>query len=311
MRMSAEDGLGTRTMISFSKIIERSRGYHLRDFVIEEPLVNERYLLQPLTRPISSYWKGWVLVQAARRTGRFTVEIAMALHDRYPLHNGLVRPFFGVDGVRERAANIDGREDGWYEYRSQEQLTRVLGEATQRAASTGFNHLYERHAATIVREAKRAQDLLNQWEARDAQAGEAPLGQRFPELEHELRAAEFVSNAPWVSSMRPVLGDAAWMLSDARRRSALTYVMASLMATTDEAEMSQNIYVPAVLDDEAGTMCGRTPFYLYLDPSDSFDERVDRFCFFKALDIVEAQFAPTDRLQLSAGVRTRGFDLEQ
>jgi len=75
--------------------------------------------------------------------------------------------------------------------------------------------------------------------------------------------------------------------------------------------MSQNIYVPAVLDDEAGTMCGRTPFYLYLDPSDSFDERVDRFCFFKALDIVEAQFAPTDRLQLSAGVRTRGFDLEQ
>lgn len=303
--MSTDDALGTRTPIRFGAAIEKARGFHLRDYHIEEPIANERYLFHLLSRQISRYWHAWILIQAARRAGRFTVEIGMAMHARYPLHNGQVRPFFGVDGARERVCAIDGQEDVWWEYRSQEQLQRALQESTQKAASRGGNYLYERHSANLVRESKHAQDMLNHWEALEAEHADRPLGARFDEVANEGRAFEYAS---WVFrqiAMRPVLGDLASVASDERRMSALVYIMAMLIENSDETEMSQNIYLPAVVDDEAMTLCGRAPFYLYLDPSETFDDRVNRYCFFKALDILEAQYDKKERLDLTTGVRTR------
>lgn len=303
--MATDDGLGTRTPIRFGAAIEKARGFHLREFTMEAPLANGRYLLHLLTRQISRYWYGWILIQAARRAGRFTVEIGMAMHPRYPLHNGMVRPFFGVDGARERLSAIDGHEDVWFEYRSQEQLMRALADTTQKAASRGFNYMYERHAPHLVRESKHAQDALNRWEVVDETNGDRPLGARFPDLPQEERAYDFCSNTLQQITMRPVLGDLRAVLNDQRRLSALVYVMSYLLDNSDETEMSQNIYMPAVIDDEGMTLCGRAPFYLYLEPAETYDDRVNRYCFFKALDMVEAQYEKRDRLDLATGVRTR------
>lgn len=308
--MWTDDGLGTRTPISFGAAIERARGFHLRDFTSEAPVANDRYLLHRLTRQISRYWYGWILIQAARRAGRITVELGMAMHPRYPLHNGMVRPSFGVDGVRERLSGLDGQEDVWFEYRSQEQLMRLLQDVTQKAASRGVNYMYERHSASLVRESKRAQDALNRWEALDATHSDRPLGARFPDLEHEARAYDYCSHALRQITMRPVLGELSTIINDKRRLSALVYVMSYLLENSDETEMSQNIYTPAVIDDEGMTLCGRAAFYVYLDPAETFDDRVNRYCFFKALDMIEAQYEASDRLDLATGVRTRLQDME-
>lgn len=303
--MSADDGVGTRTPIRFGEALSRARGYYLREYAVCEPEVNDRYLLHVLTRQVSRYWHGFLLIQAARRAGRFTMEIGIALHPRYPLHNGMVRPSFGVDGARERVSCLDGSEDVWWEYRTQEQLQRLLQEATQKAASRGINYLYEKHAANLVRESKHAQDILNQWEALDATLGDRPLGARFIGLTHETRAYMYATSRLRSMSLRPVVGALGSIADDPRRLSALVYVMATLLEVSNETEMSQNIYLPAVVDDESMTLCGRTPFYQYLDPAETIDDRADRYCFFKALDIVEAQYEKSDRLSLETGVRTR------
>lgn len=307
----ANDGLGTHTPIRFGQAIERARSFHLRDFSLADPLDNDRYLLYLLYKRISSHWHGFMLIQGARRAGKFTVEMGMSLHARYPLHNARVRPSFAVDGLRERAAGLINEEDQWWEYRNQDDLQNRLREVCDRVARSGFTHLYDTYASTLVRESKRAQDLITQYEAEDAKFIERPLGARYSSLMLEPRAYEYIEKAVRSPQMRAVLGDLrAKMLTD-RWFSALVFVMASLLDTGDPNEMSQNIYVPNIVDDEGMTLCGRVPFYLYLDPADDYDERVNRYCFFKAVNIVESQIDTADRLNLQTGVLTTLRDEER
>jgi hypothetical protein len=303
--MPSSDGLGTHTPIRFGQAIERARGFHLREYELSEPIVNDRYLLYLFHKRVSNHWHGFILLQGARRAGKFTVEMGIALHKRYPIHNARVRPFFGVDGVRERAAALSNQEDQWWEYRNQDDLQNRLREVVERVASSGLNHLYDGYAPLVIKEARRAQDLMNQWEVEEEANGHLPLGAKFAGLLLERRAHGYIRDMMYNPRVRAVLGDLRPRFDDEHWLSALVFVMASLLETQDTNEMSQNIYVPSVVDDESTSLCGRTPFYLYLDPADDFEERVNRFSFFKALNIVESQISKEDRLSLESGVLTR------
>lgn len=297
-------GLGTHTPISFGKALERSRDVHMRGFSLDETPGNERFLLYQLHRKLSAHWHGFIVVQGARRSGRFTAEVGIALHPRYPLHHARVYPFPGVDGVRERVAGVDNKPDFWWNYKSQAELEQRLREAFEKAARQGFNHLYEMHGTVLIREARRAQLLLEKWDLAEAECHARPLGDRFSGLSLEHRCVEFIRQMVHNPGTRAVLGDRLPLFADPLFHSAFVFVMASLLETSDVSEMSSEIKIPSFEDDEVISLCGRVPYYTYLDPSERPEERWHQAAFFKALDILDAQYAPENRMHLKQGERT-------
>lgn len=273
----------------------------MREFSSSEPVSNDRFVMYVMQRGIGQLWHGFIMIQGARNAGRFTVEMAIALHPRYPISHARARPSLAVDGVRERAGGLHNHDDQWWEYQTQDQLESRLREVTERVASTGFRHLYEMCGTSLVRESKLAQDLLNHWEEEEQLYAERPLGARFSGLMLELRVHDYITRTIFHPELRPVLGSLRPRFDDARWLSAMVYVMSSLMEMGEPDEMAQNIHAPSLVNEEMITLCGRVPYYSYLDPADDFDERVNRFCFFKALNILEAQFEPRNRLSLQTG----------
>lgn len=285
------EGLGTRTPIRFGSAAEKVARHVLPSWERLVALDSDRYLLYMFRRPVIKEWIGTILIQGARRAGKLTAELAISRRPVYPVHYGRVRPFLGVDGVRERVAVLHNQEDLWWDYRTQETLEDRLKEIMQEVNSRGFYHMDDMYGPMLRREIDRARTLLGQWLEQEPRYADRPLGSRYPDLMMERQAYEYIDTHTMYDSYNRILGPLRQRYADPRWTSCQTYLMATLMEMSNLEELEEFfVKLPTVVDDEIHVIGDRVPVYMYLKPPESFEDRVRMYAYFKSLNICEAFF---------------------
>ncbi len=290
--MEQGGSLGIRTPIHFGEAIE-----HLQKGVLDgwKPLAprfdSERFLLYVFQKPLDLFFHGFVVIQGARKAGKFTVEFGMSLVPKFPVHYGMARPSLVTFGVRERAALIYRKDDLWWQYHNQDKLESQLQEVVTEITKFGFNHLTTLYAPKLHTEVKRAEEFFADWMREEAAAGDRPLGARYDSLKVEDQAYLYIGRALQDSSYMRILEPFRKRYMDHKWQAAHTYLMATLMETVLPREMFEDEdRIPQVEDDEVYTIAGRVPPYQYLDIPAQFEQRSLWYCFFKALEMLDALY---------------------
>jgi hypothetical protein len=289
------EGAGVRTPIRFGAAVERGMRVKMASWEPIETPESSEYLVYMFGRKVVKDWNGFVLIQGARRAGRFTVEVAISKRAVYPIHAGRLRPVYAVDGVRERLAFLQDADDFWWEYRTQETLEERLREALNDVYVRAHMFLDDKCGALINQEYERGARLMRTWREQDAAHCARPLGSRYPDLMMEAQAFEYIQTNLLYDSLNRCLGRLRARYLDERWFACHVYCMSSLLEMTNLGDLDDLMDKgPETAGDIIEVLRGRAPSYQYLKAPDAFEERMKRYSFFKALEIMDVFFDAGD-----------------
>lgn len=295
MSYERAEGSGVRTPIRFGAAVERTMKVKMASWEAVETPESSEFLLYLFQRKVVKDWYGFILIQGARRAGRFTVEVAIAKRPVYPVHAGRTRPVYAIDGVRERLAFLQGNDDQWWEYRTQEALEDRLREALNDVYQRAHMFLDDRFGATVNQEYDRGARLMRLWREQDALHNARPLGSRYPDLMMEAKAMEYIDQNMMYDSLNRCLGRLRARYLSESWYACHIFCMSSLLEMTNLAELDDLLdRPPETSQDVIETLRGRVPSYSYLKAPDAFEDRMKRYSFFKALEIMDAFYDATD-----------------
>ena len=285
------ESAGVRTPIRFGVAVEKTMKGKMSSWEKLEVVDSEKHLFYLFTRKVIKDWHGFILIQGARRAGRFTVELAISRRPVLPLHSGRIKPVYAVDGVRERLAFLSEQEDQWWEYRTQEQLEEKLRETLMEVYTRGHMFLHDHNSRMLTAEMERGRSLVRQWREQEAVHSGRPLGTRYPDLMMENQAYDYLMSNLMYDSVNRCLGPLRKRYMDPRWQACHVFVMSSLLEMTNLGDLDDLVdKVPAMADDEAEVLIGRLPVYRYLKSPEAFEDRMKRYAFFKSLEILDAYF---------------------
>jgi hypothetical protein len=285
---SAMEGLATRTPIRFGFAVEVSFLHYQTSYVQVKSLASDNYLLYLYRGRLGEEWYSFILIQGARFSGKFTVELGISARENFPYPYAARAPFIGVDGLRERLGVMLDNNDTWWSYRSQEQLQNTLQDVLRELVSRGFYLLLDTYQPMLRKEINLGRAMYEEWLAHEKKIRKKTLGNRFKDLPREQDAFEHINSSVNYGIYDKILGPLKVRYKDLHWFSFHSYILAKLMEADHPEMMAKGISRLQIQDDEIGSLIGRMPLDSYLRLPDAGEERVKQYLFLKSLAMAEA-----------------------
>lgn len=284
--------MSTRTSIRFGPILEALAAEKLKKY---QPFLNEAVshsLLYGYRCQMAGHYYGFILIQAARTSGRVTAEVAVSRTPDYPYYRLGDTPRLGVSGYRERVLKLTRKADSSFSYRGQEQLLGVLLDLL-RESEMALGRLSDQVIPLIIEDYKQWQPLYRDWLEAEKNAIEGDI--RYPELGGEMVARELLGDTLARGTFDRFLGPLKFRYRKPDFFLCHLYLMARALEFLEPPKMAAGGAEPAeespeVLPDPIPALTGRQPQDEAVELAVSTSLRTAQWAFLKSFAAVEAFF---------------------
>ena len=287
--------MSTRTVVKFGTIL----GNLIRDRIpYFEPAFTEvgsQYLLYGYRKQISTAYCGFILVQASRTQGRFSMEVAVSRGNTYPYHRLGDFPDIALTGYRESVCTLLKGYNHCEEYQTAESLFRVLY-TLLKDAEMGLSRLMERCIAKIQSNYEQWQQLYSHWLELEQEASGRP-GSRYPSLSAESLAFEIIESNLTRGHFDRYLGPLKYRYRNPSFMNCHVYLLArglEFLETPERPIANTKVEIPkslknqGPLDDPISILTGRWPQEHSVELAEAIAAKTTQFAFLKSLSAVDA-----------------------
>lgn len=260
--------------------------------------VSSQYLLYGFKKQISTAHSGYLLVQASRTQGRYSLEVGISRGHSYPIHRLNDFPDIGVVGYRESVFTITKGYNHSEEYPNGDALFKLLY-AQLKDAELALSRLTEKVLSRTQRQYDQWVKVYEQWLQQEKTA-QGPPGARYPTLSAEHLGFEIIEKILTSGMFDKYLGPLKFKYRNPIFMNCHVYLLAKGLEFVEFPDQSVIVpvqYAPPEkklappLDDPITGLTGRQPQNDSIEFSPITAQKMTQYAFLKSLSAVEAMLS--------------------
>lgn len=284
-----------RSSINFSGILSSLIKERMGYFEPAFHEVSNQFLLYGYKKQLSTSHTGFVLVQASRTQGRYTMEVAVTRGDQYPVHRFYDFPDIGVTGYRESVPAMTKGYNHAEDYPNGDALFRNLY-SHLKDAELALSRLAEKTLTKTQRQYDEWNNIYNTWLELERKA-DGPPGSRYKGVEAETLAFDIIDKTLARGLFDRYLGPLKFKYRNPAFLNCHVYMLARGLEFVEYPDEKSRVEIPNAppqkklpdpLDDPITALKGRQPQATSVTLSQVTAERMTQFAFLKSLSAVEA-----------------------